>query len=563
MPTPYLKFTGPTAEGTARAVADALEAARAEVGVPDAFPAEVEEAAARSAADLDELLADGSRADLRDVVFCTIDPPGSMDLDQALSIERAVVGPGASAMGELGGPGRTGGYVVHYAIADVAAFVPAGGPVDTEAHARGTTVYGPDSRTPLHPTSLSEGAASLLPGVDRPAVVWHVHLDGTGEIVDVHVERAVVRSRQRLSYDEAQRILDTGVPTGPADNTLAGTWSTVDGILDLLREVGRLRQEREVARGGVSLDVPEQEVTTETDGTVGLHYRSTLPVEEWNAQVSLLTGIAAARLMRAGGVGIFRTLPPADERDVARLRRTAKALGIRWRDNQGYGDLLRSLDSSKPAHAAFLTEATSLFRGASYAPFGGTGTPAEPPEHAEHAAIAAEYAHVTAPLRRLVDRYGTEACLAHAARTTVPAWVLDGLAALPRTMATTGQRAGSYERASLDILEAALLTDRVGQTFDGVVVDVDEARDTARDAARDTARDPARDPAGGDARGDASAQPDESARPQQGQLMLHDPAVRAPVTGDSLPLGETVRAVLTEASVPQRRVRFALADRGR
>ena len=87
-----------------------------------------------------------------------------MDLDQALHIER-----------------RGRGYRVHYAIADVAAFVPADGPVDLEAHRRGETLYGADHRTPLHPTVLSEGAASLLPEQVRPAVLWTIDLDATGE----------------------------------------------------------------------------------------------------------------------------------------------------------------------------------------------------------------------------------------------------------------------------------------------------------------------------------------------------------------------------------------------
>src|SRR6478735_6192482 len=99
-----------------------------------------------------------SRADLRDVPFLTIDPPGSMDLDQALCLERASADDGEGAA-----------FVVHYAIADVGAFVVPGGALDAEVHERGTTLYAPDGRTPLHPAVLSEGAASLLPGEERPA----------------------------------------------------------------------------------------------------------------------------------------------------------------------------------------------------------------------------------------------------------------------------------------------------------------------------------------------------------------------------------------------------------
>ena len=95
-------------------------------------------------------------------------------------------------------------------------------------------------------------------------------------------------------------------------------------------------------------------------------------MEAWNAQLSLLAGTAAAALMRQGGVGIFRTLPPAQQRDVERLRRTARALGIDWPQELPYADLIRSLDPAPAAHAAFLNEAQTLFRGAGYVAFDGS-----------------------------------------------------------------------------------------------------------------------------------------------------------------------------------------------
>ncbi|RXR25888.1 RNB domain-containing ribonuclease [Oerskovia turbata] len=465
--------------------------------IPAEFPRPVlEEAAAAAQRDVT-----AGRADLRDVPFVTIDPPGSMDLDQALHLER-----------------RPGGYLVRYAIADLAAFVTPGGALDAEVHERGMTLYGPDERTPLHPAVLSEAAASLLPDTDRAAAVWHVELDDRGEIEGARVGRALVRSTARLTYEEVQTRLDAG---------------DAGEMLDLLREVGLLREACERERGGVSLDVPEQDVVAHEDGSFGLEFRSTLPVEGWNAQISLLTGIAAARIMRTGGVGIFRTLPAADPRDLARLRRTAGALGIDWPRDLSYGELLATLDSASARHAAFLNEATSLFRGASYAAFGGTGQPAEVPDDVAHAAIAAEYAHVTAPLRRLVDRYGTEICLALCADEDVPVWVRDALPGLPRTMARTGQRAGSYERASVDIVEAALLTRRVGDVFDAVVVDVEVAR--------------------------AGAPTPEPRDVMRGQVVIADPAVRASVEGPALPLGDRVRVRLRDASIERRRVVFDLA----
>ncbi len=482
-----------------------FRALRRDLGVPAAFPGDVLAEAERAAAFVPGPQVPGLRVpgphvydDARDLDLVTLDPPGSTDLDQAVHLAR---GPDGA------------GYVVHYAIADVAAFVRPGGAVDAEAHRRGLTLYGPDERSPLHPPVLSEGAASLLPGVDRPACLWRLRLAGDGRLLDAQVRRAVVRSRARLAYEQAQADLDAG-RAGP--------------VLALLAEVGPLRLERERDRGGVSLPIPEQDVVR-TGGGWSLAYRRVLPVEAWNAQISLATGISAARLMRGCGVGVVRTLDAARPDDLARLRRTAAALGVAWRPDEPYGDVVRRLDAARPRDAAFLDAATSLFRGAGYRTYGVPGSPGGTGAETEamtHAAIASEYAHVTAPLRRLVDRYGLEICLAASAGEPVPGWVLAALPSLPEVMARAGRLAGAYERAGIDTVEAAMLSDRVGETFEGAVVDVRAGRD------------------GG---------------PDRGEVVLVEPAVRAVVTGAHLPLGERVRVRLVEASPTARRVRFAIA----
>lgn len=486
MPRRHVRLR-PTEDARARevdaAVRTGLAALRAELGVPDGFPedvlAEVAHAVGAGPA--------GSRADATDIPFVTIDPEGSRDLDQAVHLER-----------------RGSGYRLRYAIADVAAWVRPGGAVDAEARRRVVTLYAPDGRVPLHPPVLSEGAASLLPGQDAPAVLWDVDLDADGAPTAVRVGRALVRSRAQLTYAGAQRALD--------DGTAAGT-------LALLPEVGRLRQEAEVARGGLTLPTPDQEVEVDARGRWTLTSRATLPVEEWNAQVSLLTGMCAARIMLDGRVGVLRTLPPADPRDVERLRRSARALGVPWRDGADHATVVRALDAAVPAQAALLTEATTLLRGAAYVAFDGAV-----PAQTQHAAIAAPYAHATAPLRRLVDRFVGETCVALAAGAEVPEPVRVALPALPELMAAGDRRASAYERGSVDLVEAALLAGRVGEEFDAVVVDV---------------------------RDDGAS----------GVVQLREPPVRGRVVGEALPLGTDVRVRLAEASVAGRTVRFVLDGR--
>jgi exoribonuclease R len=452
-----------------------------ELDLPRSFPPDVlaaAEAAAR-APSLPEL-------DRTDIPFVTLDPAGSRDLDQALHIER-----------------RGTGYRVFYAIADVAAFVPPDGPVDAEARKRGQTLYAPDHRIPLHPPALSEGAASLLPGELRPALLWTVDLDDTGEGVRIDVVRAQVRSTRQYDYATAQRLLDGGEP--PAG-------------LDLLREVGRLRQARERERGGVSLQLPEQEIVATPEGWA-LDYRKVLPVEEWNAQISLLTGMGAAELMLYGEEGIVRTLPDAPDFALRRLRRTAAGLHIEWDPDVDYPDFVRSLDPNTPQGAAMLHACASLLRGAGYVAFDG-GVP----EHIEHAALASAYAHVTAPLRRLADRYAGEIAVSLCADAEIPDWVRTQLQALPKLMERSDGIAKRFERATLDLVEAGVLLARVGETFDGVIVDLDRK--------------------------------DHS----KGRVVIQSPAVEASVSGDGrLPLGDEVPVRLVEADVESRRVAFEVA----
>ncbi|MFN8017846.1 MAG: RNB domain-containing ribonuclease [Acidimicrobiales bacterium] len=451
---------------------------RAELDVPGPFEEAVLADAAASAARGPA----GERVDATDIPLVTIDPPGSMDLDQALAVEA-----------------RPGGWRVRYAIADVAAWVAPGSPVDVAARARTQTFYAPDERSPLHPPSLGEAAASLLPDGPRPAVLWTIDVGDDGATTDVDVRRAMVRSRSRLDYAGVQAMVDAGGAELP-------------DALRALPELGEVLLAAAAARGAIELGLPEQDVVRGADGQWTVRIRADLPVERWNAQVSLLTGRAAASLMLAGGIGILRTVPQADPAALPRLRRAASNLAIAWPEAEGPATVLRSLDLARPQHAAFAELAAELLRGAAYTAFDRT-LPADP----GHAGVGAPYAHVTAPLRRLVDRFGTEVCLALAAGDRPPAWAAEALPSLPAAMEVGDRLAKRFERAVVDATEAFVLHDRIGQTFPARVVE------------------------SGD---------------DYGTVVLDDPPVRARCDTRRLPLGRTVQVRCVEADVATRTVRF-------
>ncbi|MFB0835603.1 RNB domain-containing ribonuclease [Arthrobacter halodurans] len=472
-------------------LAEAIASVEKELELPEAFPPEV--------------LADAERAvaeqplppkDLTGVAFVTIDPPGSTDLDQAVQIER-----------------DGDGYTVRYAIADVPSFVAEGGPLDAETLRRGQTLYLPDRRIPLHPEIISERAGSLLPGRRRSAYVWTFALDAVGAVVATGLERAVVESREQLDYASAQAAIDAG---GAPDT------------LQLLREVGLRRIALEHERGGASLRLPQQEVEVDDAGDYRLVARAPLPVEDWNAQISLLTGMEAARIMIEGGVGILRTMPAPDGHGERQFRLQASALGHEWRRDVHYGDFLRSLDVSDPRQMALMYAATSLFRGADYTPFDG-----EPPAETVQAAIAAPYAHTTAPLRRLVDRFVLVVCEHLGRGVPVPEGIRAALPLLPGAMRASNQISGRLERAAVDAVEAALLHGRVGERFEGVVVDgpTPEQAGKARN----------------------------SGRPPSGTVQITEPSISARVEGH-VEVGAAVTVELVRADIVEHTVLFRVVD---
>ncbi|MGN9775485.1 RNB domain-containing ribonuclease [Micromonospora sp. H33] len=463
-------------------------ALRRELDLPDGFPAAAQREADAAAADPPR-----PAVDRTDVPFVTIDPAGSRDLDQAMHLARRA----------------GGGFRVTYAIADVAAHVRSGGALEEETWRRGQTIYLPDGSVPLHPETLSEGAASLLPDVDRAAVVWTIDLDGDGATTAVRMERALVRSRAQLDYAGVQVAADAGRLPEP---------------IALLPRIGAVLTARGLRRGAINLPLPEQDVEPDGDGW-RLVLRGPVPLEEHNAQISLLTGMAAADIMLAGRIGLLRTMPAPKPEAVERLRAAAAPLGVTWPDGAGPGEVIAGLDPTQPRAAAFIDQAAELMRGAAYTAFAGTL-----PEQPEHGGVAAAYAHVTAPLRRLADRYATEVCLALQDGRDVPDWARSALPKLPEVMAATDRTASAATRGAIELAEAVLLEHRVGETFDAAVLDVDS-------------------PPNGRSR---------PGRPPGGTVALDDPPVRARCVGE-LPLGERIRVRLVTADPTTRTVAFERA----
>lgn len=405
-----------------------LEQLEGEFQLPGPFSAPVLAAAEHAVAELAP-----APEDHTDLPFFTLDPATSTDLDQAMHLSETATG-----------------YRIHYAIADVPALVELGGVLDAATRQRGQTIYLPHRRIPLHPEVIGEDHGSLLPGRPRRAFIWVLDLDAEGQLRHTALHRSMIRSRAKRDYLTAQQQLDSGAP---------------DAQLVLLQRIGRLRISQEARRRGASLNLPEQDVQVDAHGNYTLVSRTPLPVEDYNAQISLLTGMAAAELMLQHKVGILRTMPPPRPEDLAEFRMQSRVLGHRWEEHLDYGQFLRTLDVCDPAQLVLMHRAAALFRGADYQVING-----QPDTELVQAALAAPYAHATAPLRRLVDRFVLLTCHLLCRQRPIPQPLLEALEELPGLMRTSSAEAAAAGRASIALIEAWVLQHRVGEHFDAVVL---------------------------------------------------------------------------------------------
>ncbi len=408
---------------SAHILSDGLQAIRDQYAVPTDFPLPVLAAAEGAARrPLTE------HVDRTAQTFVTLDPATSTDLDQAFAIEAS---------------GKD--LILHYAIADVAWFVRDGDLIDTEAWRRGMTQYLPDGKVSLYPPVLCENAASLLPNGPRPAVNFSVRVRPDGDVLLDGVERAIVQSRAKFAYNSAK---ETDLPPG-------------------FSELAKRIEDAESRRGASRVDPPEQEVSCTADGRYELLFRPPLLSEQRNAALSLATNLAVAAALQSHHTGLFRVMAEPDGAAIERLRHMALAYGLVWPRTTSLKDYTSTLDPAEPRQAALMLAIRRAGKGASYTPFSEGVKP-------WHSAMAATYAHATAPLRRLADRYVVQATLAVANGNSVPEMVHAAFERLPSVMAKAGMLGGQLDRAVIDLAEAVLLKGREGEQFQAVITEINE-----------------------------------------------------------------------------------------
>ncbi|HTV31762.1 MAG TPA: RNB domain-containing ribonuclease, partial [Methylocella sp.] len=191
---------------------------------------------------------EGDREDWRAVKLVTIDPEDAKDHDDAVH---------AAADTD---PANPGGYVLRVAIADVAAYVRPGSALDQEARERGNSVYFPDRVVPMLPERISNDLCSLRPGEDRPAIATRLVIGPDGHKISHSFHRVMMRSAAKLSYAEAQALIDAHPDRG-AERPEAP-------LLKTLHAAYRALKASRDKRGPLDLDLPERKILLNDRGEV-------------------------------------------------------------------------------------------------------------------------------------------------------------------------------------------------------------------------------------------------------------------------------------------------------
>ncbi len=414
-----------------------------EYGLPEAFaPDTLEEARARVAAFLPpEQGGAPDREDFTGLTVFTIDPDDARDYDDAISIVPA-------------GDGWTLG--VH--IADVSAFVPEGSALDRDAALRGNSVYFPRRVLPMLPEVLSNGVCSLQEGQPRWVKSAFLDFDRQGNVLGARFANGVIRSARRLTYTQAQAILDGDAGDHPAR------------VVADLREMERLSRAIEVrrrAQGMLHLDLPEVDLVLSPDGRVtdanppDASYTHTL-IEMFMVEANE----AVARLLHSLKAPFIRRIHPEGATDaVRRLSTFLGAVGVRAGRRGGahsLQDILEAVKGLPQAYAVNLAVLKTLNR-AEYS----TAT-------IGHFALASKhYCHFTSPIRRYPDLTVHRQLDAHLRGGSRPG-IADGtaLTSLAEHCTMTERKAEAAEKDLKTLLVLQLFAGRIGEQLEGVVTGV-------------------------------------------------------------------------------------------
>jgi len=431
-----------------RPVQMATEAAIARFGLPVDFSAAALREAAQWGKSVDPAEA-AQRVDLRALPLVTIDGEDAKDFDDAVYGERL----------------EGGGFRLLVAIADVSHYVRPGSALDSDARARGTSVYFPTRVLPMLPTALSNHLCSLEPQVDRLCMVADMRVSKRGALEQSKFYPAVMRSAARLTYRQAHEALFLGVPV--ARTALGPVLESLLPLVDIYHALVAARRKR----GALEFDAPEAEFVIENAERVrAIEFVSRNDAHKLIEECMVLANVAVAQELRTQRQpALFRVHASPDEKKLDQLRTTLRVLGIELQlpDPVKPGDLAAIAPRLRDAESRPFVESL-IVRSMMQALY--------QPENIGHFGLALkDYAHFTSPIRRYPDLMIHRALRARLGLLD-PASLPQAqqLAAQGVDLSRLERRADEADRYVGTFLKCVYLRDRVGQTFDGLITTVME-----------------------------------------------------------------------------------------
>lgn len=360
-----------------------LETSFSEAAMAQADAAEV---------DAEGALAEGYR-DLRDRFIFTIDPADARDFDDAVSVE----------------PIKPDSWRVGVHIADVSHYVPWGSAIDLDARKRATSTYLVDRVIPMLPEKLSNDVCSLRPDEDRRTMTVDMVVDKRGKVVSAEAYPALIRSRARLTYDEAQQFLDAGSEIDAGNEfqqlkRIPGVDSTeLQSRILLLSRIAKQREALRREAGGLDFDTVEAKVRLDAEGhPTGIDLREKTDATQLIEEAMIMANEAVARMLRdAGFPCLYRVhekpahdsleglVPVLQEFDWFKRVDAARFMAG---NPHAVGAVLDAC-KNRPEAALVTTLVLRSMKRAVYSP-----------DLSEHYGLASSaYAHFTSPIRRYPD----------------------------------------------------------------------------------------------------------------------------------------------------------------
>lgn len=386
-----------------------------------------------------------SRRDFRDHLVVTIDPEDARDFDDAVSLRRA---------------GKSFEIGIH--IADVAHYVPPGSETDSEARCRGTSVYLATGVIPMLPERLSADLASLVEGRDRLTKSVVVRFNAKLELQSWEVVESVIRSSKRLTYEHAQRLMDT--PPGE----VASSEKRIAGMLGDIRRITRKLRVDRFAAGSLELDIPEIRVQLDAEGRVaGVSQRTHMESHSLIEELMLLANRLVARYFEDKRLPLLRRIHEKPE--VEKLNDFAvfaRSLGFKLGDPKNRMEIARLLEESRGTsyqHAVHY----GVLRSLAHARYAGV--------REGHYALAFEnYCHFTSPIRRYPDLFVHQILTLTLGGRPVPRSFRTQLEDVGERATALEVRAENAERALTEVLVLRYLADKVGERYHGIITGVED-----------------------------------------------------------------------------------------